>query len=120
MQRPGWREAPARPGAYVARGSASRERNHGAGGHPIPFRTRKLSPASPKVLRRKAAGGQVVPLAGGAFLHSHSARSSMTLKQPLEWSLGDCTNAFVCAERIIIAVDNFPSLLNERTVSSEF
>ena len=52
----------------VARGSASRERNHRAGDHPIPFRTRQLSPASPKVLRRKAAGGQVVPLAGGAFL----------------------------------------------------
>ena len=52
----------------VARGSASRERNHGVGDHPIPFRTRQLSPTSPKVLRRQAAGGQVVPLAGGAFL----------------------------------------------------
>lgn len=51
----------------VARGSASRERNHRAGDHPIPFRTRQLSPTSPKVLRREAAGGQVVPLAGGAF-----------------------------------------------------
>ena len=49
------------------RGSASRERNHGVGDHPIPFRTRQLSPTSPKVLRREAAGGQVVPLAGGAF-----------------------------------------------------
>ena len=49
------------------RGSASRERNHGVGDHPIPFRTRQLSPTSPKVLRRQAAGGQVVPLAGGAF-----------------------------------------------------
>ncbi|WP_452041110.1 hypothetical protein, partial [Adlercreutzia rubneri] len=36
----------------------------------IPFRTRQLSPTSPKVLRRQAAGGQVVPLAGGAFLRS--------------------------------------------------
>ena len=52
------------------RGSASRERNHGVGDHPIPFRTRQLSPTSPKVLRRQAAGGQVVPLAGGAFLRS--------------------------------------------------
>ena len=51
------------------RGSASRERNHGVGDHPIPFRTRQLSPTSPKVLRRQAAGGQVVPLAGGAFLY---------------------------------------------------
>ena len=52
------------------RGSASRERNHGVGDHPIPFRTRQLSPTSPKVLRREAAGGQVVPLAGGAFCAS--------------------------------------------------
>lgn len=56
--------------AYDCRGSASRERNHGVGDHPIPFRTRQLSPTSPKVLRRQAAGGQVVPLAGGAFLRS--------------------------------------------------
>ena len=53
--------------AHSCRGSASRERNHGVGDHPIPFRTRQLSPTSPKVLRREAAGGQVVPLAGGAF-----------------------------------------------------
>ena len=38
-----------------------------SGDHPIPFRTRQLSPTSPKVLRLRAAGGQVVPLAGGAF-----------------------------------------------------
>ena len=43
-----------------------RERNHGAGDHPIPFRTRQLSPASPMVLRRQAAGEQDVPLTQGA------------------------------------------------------
>ena len=70
MQPPGWRGHPARAPrtAHSCRGSASRERNHGVGDHPIPFRTRQLSPTSPKVLRRQAAGGQVVPLAGGAFL----------------------------------------------------
>ena len=69
MQPPGWRGHPARAPrtAHSCRGSASRERNHGVGDHPIPFRTRQLSPTSPKVLRREAAGGQVVPLAGGAF-----------------------------------------------------
>lgn len=34
----------------VARGSASRERNHRAGDHPIPFRTRQLSSSSPMIL----------------------------------------------------------------------
>ena len=72
MQPPGWRGGSPGPlGRHDAcRGSASRERNHGVGDHPIPFRTRQLSPTSPKVLRRQAAGGQVVPLAGGAFLRS--------------------------------------------------
>ena len=35
----------------MARGSISHERSHGEGDHPIPFRTRQLSPSSPKVLR---------------------------------------------------------------------
>ena len=33
------------------RGSAPRERAHGGGDHPVPFRTRQLSPPSPRVLR---------------------------------------------------------------------
>ena len=72
MQPPGWRGGSPGPLGRQddCRGSASRERNHGVGDHPIPFRTRQLSPTSPKVLRRQAAGGQVVPLAGGAFLRS--------------------------------------------------
>ena len=55
-----------RPRGRTSPGSARRERNLGAGDHPIPFRTRKLSPASPRVLRRKAAGGQGVPLTARA------------------------------------------------------
>ena len=72
MQAPGRRGGGPTPlgGRISPRGSASRERNHGVGDHPIPFRTRQLSPTSPKVLRREAAGGQVVPLAGGAFSRS--------------------------------------------------
>ena len=50
------------------RGSAPRARDHRGGDHPVPSRTRQLSPPSPRVLQRKAAGGQGVALAEGAFL----------------------------------------------------
>ena len=50
------------------RGSAPRERDPRGGDHPVPSRTRQLSPPSPRVLQRKAAGGQGVALAEGAFL----------------------------------------------------
>ena len=41
-----------------------------AGIDPVPSRTRQLSPPSPRVLQRQAAGGQGVALAEGAFLHA--------------------------------------------------
>ena len=47
-------------------GSAPHERNRREGDHPIPFRTRQLSPPSPKVLQRQAAGGQGAALMQGA------------------------------------------------------
>ena len=50
------------------RGSAPRERDHRGGDHPVPSRTRQLSPPSPRVLQREAAGGQGVAFAEGAFL----------------------------------------------------
>ena len=53
---------------HEPRGSAPRERDHRGGDHPVPSRTRQLSPPSPRVLQRKAAGGQGVALAEGAFL----------------------------------------------------
>ena len=59
MQPPGRRggaEASDRSTELV-RGSAPHERNQREGDRPIPFRTRKLSPSSPKVLRRQAVGG---------------------------------------------------------------
>lgn len=60
------------------RGSAPRERDHRGGDHPVPSRTRQLSPPSPRVLQRKAAGGQGVALAEGAFLFApRGARRGM-------------------------------------------
>ena len=56
------------------RGSAPRERDHRGGDHPVPSRTRQLSPPSPRVLQRKAAGGQGVALAEGAFLYARARR----------------------------------------------
>ena len=55
---------------HEPRGSAPRERDHRGGDHPVPSRTRQLSPPSPRVLQRKAAGGQGVALAEGAFLYA--------------------------------------------------
>ena len=55
------------------RGSAPRERDHRGGDHPVPSRTRQLSPPSPRVLQRQAAGGQGVALAEGAFLFARAA-----------------------------------------------
>ena len=58
---------------YLSRGgSASRERDHRGGDHPVPSRTRQLSPPSPRVLQREAAGGQGVALAEGAFLYARA------------------------------------------------
>ena len=50
--------------------SALHERDHRGGDHPIPFRTRQLSPPSPKVLQRQAAGGQGVALMQGASAYT--------------------------------------------------
>ena len=62
------------------RGSAPRERDHRGGDHPVPSRTRQLSPPSPRVLQRKAAGGQGVALAEGAFLYApREARRGIAL-----------------------------------------
>ena len=55
------------------RGSAPRARDHRGGDHPVPSRTRQLSPPSPRVLQREAAGGQGVALAEGAFRFAREA-----------------------------------------------
>ena len=59
---------------HEPRGSAPRERDHRGGDHPVPSRTRQLSPPSPRVLQRQAAGGQGVALAEGAFLYARRMR----------------------------------------------
>lgn len=64
--RPG--RGPGQARIHEPRGSAPRERDHRGGDHPVPSRTRQLSPPSPRVLQRQAAGGQGVALAEGAFL----------------------------------------------------
>ena len=60
---------------HEPRGSAPRERDHRGGDHPVPSRTRQLSPPSPRVLQRQAAGGQGVALAEGAFLYMRAPRA---------------------------------------------
>ena len=64
------------------RGSAPRERDHRGGDHPVPSRTRQLSPPSPRVLQREAAGGQGVALAEGAFLYAPIGRRPPTGRRP--------------------------------------
>ena len=77
------------------RGSAPRERDHRGGDHPVPSRTRQLSPPSPRVLQRKAAGGQGVALAEGAFLYAPGeARGGMLPLAGLSASWGTPEGAF--------------------------
>ena len=71
------------------RGSAPRERDHRGGDHPVPSRTRQLSPPSPRVLQREAAGGQGVALAEGAFLHARARRMRRTRRTRREGPQGD-------------------------------
>ena len=74
------------------RGSAPRERDHRGGDHPVPSRTRQLSPPSPRVLQREAAGGQGVALAEGAFLlrAERHRRASRSYRARRERPAGGC------------------------------
>ena len=81
--------SPRRRGSWQApyhepRGSAPRERDHRGGDHPVPSRTRQLSPPSPRVLQREAAGGQGVALAEGAFLYMRAPRAPRAPHAPGE------------------------------------
>ena len=76
------------------RGSAPRERDHRGGDHPVPSRTRQLSPPSPRVLQREAAGGQGVALAEGAFLFAPFGRRPPTgRRSPLPGRARGCAPA---------------------------
>ena len=67
-------------------GNALRERDHGGGDHPVPSRTRQLSPPSPRVLRGQPAGGQDVALAQGVCrimtLHFDIGGAACTARSP--------------------------------------
>ena len=67
------------PGFRHAGESALHERDHRGGDHPIPFRTRQLSPPSPKVLQRQAAGGQGAALMQGASAFHRAFRALFLL-----------------------------------------
>ena len=62
--------------------SALHERDHRGGDHPIPFRTRQLSPPSPKVLQRQAAGGQGVALMQGASAYIQGLSALFPFRGP--------------------------------------
>ena len=62
--------------------SALHERDHRGGDHPIPFRTRQLSPPSPKVLQRQAAGGQGVALMQGASAYFQGLSALFPFRGP--------------------------------------
>ena len=78
------------PGFRRAGESALHERDHRGGDHPIPFRTRQLSPPSPKVLQRQAAGGQGAALMQGASAFHRAFRPFSFLggRGPLSSFLG--------------------------------
>ena len=92
MRPPG---SPRRRGSWQARileprGSAPRERDHRGGDHPVPSRTRQLSPPSPRVLQREAAGGQGVALAEGAFLYARARPGRRARRMRRERAAGGC------------------------------
>ena len=70
------------PGFRHAGESALHERDHRGGDHPIPFRTRQLSPPSPKVLQRQAAGGQGVALMQGASAYFQGLSALFLFRGP--------------------------------------
>ena len=75
---------------HEPRGSAPRERDHRGGDHPVPSRTRQLSPPSPRVLQRQAAGGQGVALAEGAFLCARAAAEAGRARGGIVSPAGPC------------------------------
>lgn len=70
----------------VARTGALDERGHGGGDHPVPFRTRQLSPPSPDVLRGKPVGGRAAALAQRARTRAPAHRRPRHARGPLLFS----------------------------------
>lgn len=67
----------------VARTGALDERGHGGGDHPVPFRTRQLSPPSPDVLRGKPVGGRAAALVQRARTRAPAHRRPRHARGPL-------------------------------------
>ena len=84
------------------RGSAPRERDHRGGDHPVPSRTRQLSPPSPRVLQRQAAGGQGVALAEGAFLCARAAAEAGRARGGIVSPAGPCCVYGGCARGLVL------------------
>ena len=74
------------------RGSAPRERDHRGGDHPVPSRTRQLSPPSPRVLRREAAGAAEIFEAQGLETISAVCKAGGLSKSELGLSGEDLLN----------------------------
>ena len=72
----------------VARTGALDERGHGGGDHPVPFRTRQLSPPSPDVLRGKPVGGRAAALAQRARTRAPAHRRPRHARGPLLFPAG--------------------------------
>ena len=109
------------------RGSAPRERDHRGGDHPVPSRTRQLSPPSPRVLQREAAGGQGVALAEGAFLYARVPRAPRAPHAPGEARRGGrlplraspCSGEHCPAGRRLDAVGRRPGRRSRRRATGE-
>ena len=93
--RPG--RGPGQAHRHEPRGSAPRVRDHRGGDHPVPSRTRQVSPPSPRVLQRKAAGGQGVALAEGAFLCARAAAEAGRARGGIRSPRGPFLRLWVCA-----------------------
>ena len=105
----------------VARTGALDERGHGGGDHPVPFRTRQLSPPSPDVLRGKPVGGRAAALAqraramrpgapkappcAGPFSFSRPARSGVSEAPP---RAGPSAFPFRIGASLFLIVADFP------------
>ena len=72
----------------VARTGALDERGHGGGDHPVPFRTRQLSPPSPDVLRGKPVGGRAAALAQRARTRAPAHRGPRHARGPSRYPAG--------------------------------
>ena len=92
----------------VARTGALDERGHGGGDHPVPFRTRQLSPPSPDVLRGKPVGGRAAALAQRARAMRPGAPKAPPCAGPFSFP-------FRIGAPLFLIVADFPGLCARRS-----